>query len=114
MGRYVRVRSAVSACGRWRSYTVTIEGEAVIPAVVHDLGNGRYKVTYIPYSPGRTLPGEDAPKGTMLEAAYTVRCAVAATPSRGAEDGRGESSPGADVAAIPVQMWAGVHSGFHD
>jgi hypothetical protein len=47
----------------------------------------------------------------MLAAAWTARrCAVAAKPSRGAEDGRGESSPGADVAAIPVQMWAGVHS----
>ena len=58
-GGYERVQSVVSACGPWRSYTVTIEGEAVIPTVVHDLGNGRYKVTYIPYSPGRTLPGTE-------------------------------------------------------
>ena len=58
-GGYERLQSIVSACGPWRSYTVTIEGEAVIPTVVHDLGNGRYKVTYIPYSPGRTLPGTE-------------------------------------------------------
>ena len=57
-GGYERLQSVVSACGPSRSYTVTIEGEAVIPTVVHDLGNGRYKVTYIPYSPGRTLPGD--------------------------------------------------------